>query len=769
MAFEAHDKAHSEGSTVVKRVPIIFIGQHRSGKTSVKNSLRGQPFKVNEDSIAGKDENSSSFKMSREIWKVGEKDKDANYDSAFSFEHHLARSTVQYLRYRTIELEPRGAISSESSNPKHISNSPESKFTASDVTHTEIHDPDMTTEMPKDHQPGEKPESSENFTNTAHGVSDDSKSEEFLRSLTEVLLQMEVEEEDLYSMLWDFNGESINHTTYPVFLTHKAVYILVYDLSQNATAIAKPVIKQGRYREREDSHFSKTNLDYLKFWMSSVASSASQHVNNPSNSISEVLPEKLPPVLLVFTHADTLGDDVDARKIVRDVYGSLKQTPSGVHLYKDFFVVDTTKSGQEFECSEIVRLRKEVLAVCSELPQLRETIPIQSLIFEKAIQKKKEEGHKFVSLEDARLLAFEECNISDEKQFQRAINFLHEQRILIHFDETPELNRLVILDFEWLLNVFKGVMSVKLYEGSENIFEHLWRKLETEGILEENLLEYVWGPLHDKQNTYESLLAIMEKFSLICPLPSLDHSCGKMYLEPSMLMSYPTEGITSLVAAARIPPIFLTFESGQVPSGLFLRIALQLVQWNRKNNPNSANFNFYSNYARFYPSVKEKCSVILRCYSSYIEVVVHGNNRNHESEDGSRSELDLRGQESLDENCARAVRRQLDVIVNSMHSKFFWPKNTTCRVSFMCPICCQNGGIVERCKFHLEQGCKQEECLHFLSESEICSADIIYCTRNAVAQEIRVRKEQFEPWIKTISQQVCYLRELPTRSILIMS
>ena len=201
MAFEAHDKAHSEGSTVVKRVPIIFIGQHRSGKTSVKNSLRGQPFKVNEGSIAGKDENSSSFKMSREIWKVGEKDKDANYDSAFSFEHHLARSTVQYLRYRTIELEPRGAISSESSNPKHISNSPESKFTASDVTHTEIHDPDMTTEMPKDHQPGEKPESSENFTNTAHGVSDDSKSEEFLRSLTEVLLQMEVEEEDLYSML----------------------------------------------------------------------------------------------------------------------------------------------------------------------------------------------------------------------------------------------------------------------------------------------------------------------------------------------------------------------------------------------------------------------------------------------------------------------------------------------------------------------------------------------------------------------------------------
>lgn len=54
---------------------------------------------------------------------------------------------------------------------------------------------------------------------------------------------MEVEEEDLYFMLWDFNGELINYIIYLVFLIYKVVYILVYDFSQNVIVIVKFVIK----------------------------------------------------------------------------------------------------------------------------------------------------------------------------------------------------------------------------------------------------------------------------------------------------------------------------------------------------------------------------------------------------------------------------------------------------------------------------------------------------------------------------------------------
>ena len=47
------------------------------------------------------------------------------------------------------------------------------------------------------------------------------------------------------------------------------------------------------------------------------------------------------------------------------------------------FFVDDIKSGHESECSEVVRLRKEVLAVAKELPQVKKAISIKWLKFEK--------------------------------------------------------------------------------------------------------------------------------------------------------------------------------------------------------------------------------------------------------------------------------------------------------------------------------------------------------------------------------------------------
>ena len=39
-AVLAYKKALSEGKTIVKRVPIMFIGQGQSGKTSLKRSFQ---------------------------------------------------------------------------------------------------------------------------------------------------------------------------------------------------------------------------------------------------------------------------------------------------------------------------------------------------------------------------------------------------------------------------------------------------------------------------------------------------------------------------------------------------------------------------------------------------------------------------------------------------------------------------------------------------------------------------------------------------------
>jgi len=766
LALEAYHMALAEGRTFDKRVPIMLIGQDRSGKTSLKNSLRGKPFNSDEDSTVGIDVDPSHFKVLTEIWKAGEKDQGKNSETSNSYEHHAARLIVHQLRQKenmSKESDPE-FIQDFTLDPIHIESSEE--FTKRDINdlnsasstsveaNTANLDDDKLSTVSKDSRSTEtsrveifsdpKP-SSDRIT----GMPDD------IATLIEVLLR-EVDKaedkEDLYSVLWDFGGQSVYYATHPLFLTPRAIYLLVNDLSRNPHERAKSVMKQGMFTKFEDSFDFRTNLDYLEFWMSSVASLAIDDIADQQGPKSVTLPDRLPPVFLVCTHADMPYNGGDSSALANEVFGSLQTKPYETHLYHDVFVVDNTKSGKESECSEIVRLRKEVLDVAKELPQMKEAIPIKWLRYERALQVMKEDGHKYIPVDSAKRVASEVCNIVDDDQFHTLLNFLHDQRILIHFADTPELNRLVVLDPQWLIDVFKEVITIRPYHGKEKEFKKLWCKLEKEGILEEKLLDHVWGPLFHSKETPESLIAIMEKFSLLCPLPSSVESCSKQYLVPSMLMSHPPEGIVELVRSAQIPSLFLKFGSGHVPPGLFPRLVLQFFQWAEDESVRPVDPQLYHNFARFYTSEDENCSVVLLCHSFSIEVVVHTGNSTDDLADNLQSKLSLSADASCD-TCARAVRRQLRLILESMRKEFCWLKNLKYEVSFICPVCCQ-GSVVNYCRTHRAEGCEQEECLHFWSESQLCDVKIPSCSKSAVAQKKRVQTEKFAPWLFPQRDQV---------------
>ena len=565
----------------------------------------------------------------------------------------------------------------------------------------------------------------------------------------------EMEDEGgIFSVLWDFGGQLVYYATHPLFLTSRAIYLLVYDLSQNPSETAKPVVKQGVYRTFEDSFGMKTNMAYLDFWLFSIASLACQSERGPVGSNSEVLPEKLPPVFLVCTHADRPYDGGDPNTLARELFGSLQTKPYNKHLH-DVFVVDNTKSGLESECPEVVRLRNEVLAIAKELPQMKEAIPIKWLKFEKELQAMSKEGHKWMSLETATSIASERCNVVDSEEFKTLLNFLHDKRILIHFDDTPELNELVVLDPQWLIDVFKKVITVKPYDHQSKKFTELWRKLENNGILYEKLLEQVWGPLFDDRATCESLLQFMGKFSLLCPWPSSDSPCGKQYLVPSMLRTHPPEDIMKLVevASRQIPPLFLKFESGQVPPGLFPRLVLLFLQWGKQICLRPERTKLFHHFARFFTSEEGNWSVILLCLSSSIKVVVHREDPIDES--GVESSLPADASfDTSDVTFPCEVHRVLGKILESMRKEFCWLKYMRYEASFICPVCCQ-GGAVDYCDTHYVQDCRQEECLHFWSQSQLCNAkSIIYCTKSVAAVNSRVQTVQFTPWFTSQRNQV---------------
>ncbi|XP_078354091.1 uncharacterized protein LOC144638729 isoform X2 [Oculina patagonica] len=720
--MEIYNNALAEGKSLVKRLPLMLIGQDQAGKTSLKKSLKGISFNPEEESTVGIDADPSHFMLSKEIWKAGEKGQAASAEMAISFEHQAARFVADRLKKKETDPgEKREHVTSGKSN-----------------------NPAMPTmrETPLS-EPLKDPDQIQSSEDPAGWTLDDINAftppeQEFqeIAALAETLLQDDgLENGDVYSMLWDFAGQSVYYVTHVLFLTARAIYFLVYDLSQNPHDRAKPLMKQGVYKSFQDRSNLKTNLDYLDLWMTSVSSLASQDEDNIGPK-SESLPKKLPAVFLVCTHADNPHGGRNPREMANEIFGFLKKKPYGPHLY-DVFCVDNTKSGSESECPEVTRLREEVLAVSNKLPYIDEAIPIKWLKYEKALQMMLELGYKWISLDRAKYIASKVCKIGGDDETKTLLNFLHDLRILIHFDDSPELNTLVVLDPQWLIDVFKKVITVRPYHWKEKEFEDLWCKLEGEGILDENLVKHVWSDLNHQRETFEGLIAIMEKFGLLCPWPLSDGSCSKRYLVPSMLKSHPPEALVKLAASAQVPSLFVKFESGQVPSGLFPRLLLQFFQWGKEEFWRPGNPKLYHNFARFFMSGDEGCSVILQCHSSSIEVLYHSV-----------------GDNTADFSCTRVVRRQLGLILECMRNQLCWLNNMRYQMSVICPVCCEGSAVVH-CDTHDVQSCKQEECLHFWSESELCgSKKSIICDRSAFAEDITVDAKVWAPWFAPPAEQV---------------
>lgn len=756
-ALEAYNKALADGKTSVKRVPIMLIGQDRAGKTSLKKSLRGIGFDPKEGSTVGIDVDPSCFKVTTEMWRTGTTEKDQNADAAISFDRHAAMWVVGQLKKegetglledrmeeiknlpdsKVTEIPRQPGPTESSKEAEHIQSSSEARVTFREDVHQVVLGPSK-----------QNLEDSDGFA---------PRVPEVVAVETETLLQGGREDgrDDVYSTLWDFSGQSVYYVTHPLFLTARAIFCLVYDLSLNPDDEAPPLVRQGVYEPFREEFNLNTNMDYLDFWMRSVASLASLDQNSDISAKSEGLTIKIPAVCLVCTHADTPYDNGNPRKLAYKILGRLRKKPYGNHLL-DVFVVDNTKSGTKSECQEVVRLRQRILTLAKTLPHANEDIPIKWLKFVKCLSALKERGNKYISLKSATVIASEECNIVEDKELKTLVNYLHDLRSLIHFDDSPKLSKIVVLDPQWLIDVFKKVITVQpAYECKEEKFLQLWGKLE-EGFLDEKLLRHMWEPLLENSDTCDSLVEIMEKFSLLCRWPS-GTSENESYLVPSMLSSHPSKEITELVESASIPSLFLKFGSGHVPPGFFPRLVLKFFQcgefWKQ------AKSKLFHNFARFFTSDDENCSVILFCHSSSIEIVVHKGNRtlalagDHSSARALSTDFQCHTV-ATEVSCAGAVRRRLGLMIECMRNEFSWLRDIKYELCVLCPVCCYKGAV-KYCGTDRKQRCKEEQCLHFLPISELCSGkENTFCNRSATAQDTQISVMQFSHWFDPSGHQV---------------
>ena len=371
-------------------------------------------------------------------------------------------------------------------------------------------------------------------------------------------------------------------------------------------------------------------------------------------------------------------------------------------------------------------LREAVLSLAKELPQMEEAIPLKWLKYEKVLRLLSREGYNWIPIEHARQIASHECGIDDDEQFRTLLNFLHDQRILIHFSETPNLEKMVILSPQWLIDIFKEVITVKRFKQTDKTVARLWRNFEKTGILDETLLNHAWRPLSDNRETCETLIAIMKKFSLLCAWPS-DGTTQK-YLVPSMLMSPPTDDVRKHLDCVRTPSLFVAFESGRVPPGLFSRFVLQFHRLCQEEWKSEINPDLFNNFAMFHILPDRAISLVFMLHSSSIEIVFHD------------------GKDARDLNTSRFIYSQLKCVLEHICMEFFWLKHVKYKMCVCCPVCSQEDRVT--CRTHVNRGC---DCLHLLSESELRERP--YCNRPVICGDRTITITMFEHWFAFCDSQ----------------
>ena len=149
-------------------------------------------------------------------------------------------------------------------------------------------------------------------------------------------------EESVVSMdMWDFAGQHLYYASHPLFLSPRALYILVHNLSKPLHAPAQPCVRQGTCDIHLDNPNNQSNLENLLSWLATIHS-VTQVKEETDNDAEGKLPYLLPPVFIVGTHADKPFEDIAVMKsqIQKRISGKKYEK----HVVRPFFSIDNTSS-----------------------------------------------------------------------------------------------------------------------------------------------------------------------------------------------------------------------------------------------------------------------------------------------------------------------------------------------------------------------------------------------------------------------------------------
>lgn len=187
-------------------------------------------------------------------------------------------------------------------------------------------------------------------------------------------LEKDIKAKEYILTVWDFAGQHIYYATHPVFLSPRAVYLLVYNHSKDLSAEPDPINRQGTHGVVQDYPIKRTNMDDLLSWLVSVQCirhTTDENMRDLGNQL-ENLPYVRPPVFIVGTHADQPFEET--KKMHQRIGESVDGKTFETHLVRPLFSVNNKRSSMD---DGVEALQKKIMEVLEQEPYMGEEVPIR--------------------------------------------------------------------------------------------------------------------------------------------------------------------------------------------------------------------------------------------------------------------------------------------------------------------------------------------------------------------------------------------------------
>ncbi|RMX40196.1 hypothetical protein pdam_00016538 [Pocillopora damicornis] len=223
----------------------------------------------------------------------------------------------------------------------------------------------------------------------------------------------------------------------------------------------------------------------------------------------------------------------------------------------------------------------------------------------------------------------------------------------------------------------------------------------------------------------------MESFDVICNSKNCKGE-DYPYFVPCMLKS-PKKNTRGTNMRTGPLPVFLTFNTNYVPSGLFCRLVVHFWEWASQlcRDPRMAP-SLFSNAARF--NVSEVYQLTLECHKTVIKLIIW----TQRDSDGMEEKRICEELLNLLERC----RTRLSVTCPWLRSSTM-ELYVKCQLCEPCPDKCRD--VTNICILHKEKGCSHFDCGHYIP----LGSSGLSCEHSVDAVPDYPR-EKLDPWVQAL-------------------